>query len=265
MFKHRILIGAFAAAALLFSSCGMPKDIVYVQNSVPEEVITLSQNNKIVAQPNDELSIIVSSKDPELASMFNLPLMTYGAGRKTLSYTQDIATYNVNAEGYITFPILGKIHVVGLTRDQIAQKITDMLVSNALISDPVVIVDFINHYFSVTGEVSKPGRFAMDRDQVTILEGLAQAGDLTIYGKRPNVKVMRITDGKEQIFEVDLTDVEKLTSSPAYFLQQNDVIYVSPNSTRGRQANVNGNNLLNYSFWLSLASVLTSMAVLIFK
>lgn len=265
MFGTKTVIKALAVSSLLLSSCGMPKDIVYFENSLPNEVIELSESNKITARPNDELSIIVSCKDPELAAMFNLPIVSYGAGRTNMSYNQQVASYTVDARGNISFPVLGKVYVAGLKRDEIADKITKELKENEMVIDPVVVVDFINVSFSVTGEVTKPGRFSLDRDDLTIMDALAQAGDLTIFGSRPNVKVLRVVDGKQIIYEVDLTDINSVTSSPAYYVQQNDVIYVTPNKTRGRQSTVNGNNLISYSFWLSLASVLTSMAVLIFK
>lgn len=256
---------SFVAGTLLLSSCGMPKNIVYFQDVKSDSEISIGYNEGIVAQPNDELSIVVNSQTPELPVMFNLPVISLSAGRTTQAYNQYISTYAVNEAGDIDFPVLGKIHVGGLTRDQIATKIKDDLVSAKLIDDPVVTVDFANVFFSVTGEVNKPGRFPIDRDRMTVLDALAQAGDLTIFGERPSVKVFRIEEGKQKAYLVDLTNAEQMTQSPAYFIRQNDIIYVSPNAARGRQSTVNGNNLISYSFWLSLASVLTSMAVLIFK
>lgn len=265
MLKHNTIAKGVAIFTILLTSCSMPKKIVYFEDSVPNEIIAVTEASPIVAQPNDELNIIVTSKDPELAAMFNQPIITYSASQASRSYNQFIANYTVDAEGNISFPILGQIHVGGLTRAQIAQKITDELVSKSLINSPTVVVDFLNAYFSVTGEVTHPGRYSMDRDQMSVMDALASAGDLTIFGSRPNVKVLRNEDGKQKIYEIDLTSVEKMVSSPAYYIQQNDVIYVTPNATRGRQSTVNGNNVISYSFWLSLASVLTSMAVLIFK
>lgn len=120
-------------------------------------------------------------------------------------------------------------------------------------------------FYSVTGEVAKPGRFALDRDRMTVLDALANAGDLTIYGDRVGVKVLRREEGILKTYNIDLTDAEKVSKSPAYVIQQDDVIYVTPNPARGRMSTVNGNNLISTSFWISIASVLTSVAVLIFK
>lgn len=266
MFIKKRLFAILLPGALLLSSCGVPKDIMYFQDIDAENVLEIDQERGVTAKPSDELSIIVTSKDPELAAVFNLPLVTTIAGRGNQNaYNQQVATYTVDNKGNIEFPLVGTVHVEGLSREEIADKIKHELVARSLISDPVLSINFVNHFFSVTGEVVKPGRFPFDRDQMTIIDALAQAGDLTIFGNRKNVKVIRVDAGKQHSYIIDLTNAEKMTKSPAYFIQQNDMIYVSPNAARSRQSTVNGNNLISYSFWLSLASVLTSMAVLIFK
>ncbi|MDE6317943.1 MAG: polysaccharide biosynthesis/export family protein, partial [Muribaculaceae bacterium] len=161
----------------------MPKNIVYFQDLETEKVLEIDYNNNIVAKPNDELSIVVTCQNPELAAIFNLPLVTTLAGRGTSqAYNQQVATYTVNKDGEINFPVLGVIKVEGLTRSQISDKIQNDLVANKLLEDPVVSVSFVNIFYSVTGEVAKPGRFPLDRDRMTVLDALANAGDLTIYG-----------------------------------------------------------------------------------
>ncbi|MBD5209676.1 MAG: polysaccharide export protein [Bacteroidales bacterium] len=260
------LLKIFVPSLLLLSSCGMPKDIVYFQDLETEKVLEIDYNNSIVAKPNDELSIVVTCQNPELAAIFNLPLVTTLAGRGTSqAYNQQVATYTVDKDGNINFPVLGTIKVEGLTRTQISDKIKGDLVANRLLEDPVVSVSFVNIFYSVTGEVTKPGRFPLDRDRMTVLDALANAGDLTIYGDRLGVKVLRREEGILKTYNIDLTNAEKVTESPAYIIQQDDVIYVTPNATRGRMSSTNGNNLISTSFWVSIASVLTSMAVLIFK
>lgn len=262
----RDLAKIFLLSLLLLTSCGMPKNIVYFQDLETEKVLEIDHNNSIVAKPNDELSIIVTCQNPELAAIFNLPLVTTLAGRGTSqAYNQQVATYTVNPAGDINFPIIGSIHVEGMTRAEIAEKIKNELVQGKLLDDPVVSVGFVNVFYSVTGEVSKPGRFALDRDRMTVLDALANAGDLTIYGDRLGVKVLRRENGILKTYNIDLTDAEKVSKSPAYIIQQDDVIYVTPNPARGRMSTVNGNNLISTSFWISIASVLTSVAVLIFK
>ena len=254
------LIKIFLPSLLLLTSCGMPKNIVYFQDLDTEKVLEIDHNNSIVAKPNDELSIIVTCQNPELAAIFNLPLVTTLAGRgSSQAYNQQVATYTVNKEGDINFPILG------LTRTEISDKIQNELMSQKLLDNPVVSVSFVHIFYSVTGEVTKAGRFPIDRDRMTVLDALANAGDLTIYGDRVGVKVLRRENGILKTYNLDLTDAEKVTKSPAYIIQQDDMIYVTPNPARGRMSTVNGNNLISTSFWISIASVLTSMAVLIFK
>lgn len=256
----------FLPSLLLLTSCGMPKNIVYFQDLETEKVLEIDYNNGIVAKPNDELSIVVTCQNPELAAIFNLPLVTTMAGRGTSqAYNQQVATYTVDKDGYINFPILGLIKVGGLARTEISEKIKNDLIAKKLLDDPVVSVSFVNVFYSVTGEVAKPGRFALDRDRMTVLDALANAGDLTIYGDRVGVKVLRREEGILKTYNIDLTDAEKVSKSPAYLIQQDDVIYVTPNPARGRMSTVNGNNLISTSFWISIASVLTSVAVLIFK
>lgn len=265
MFKSKI-VKIFLPSLLLLTACGMPKDIVYFQDLETEKVLEIDHNYSIVAKPNDELSIIVTCQNPELASIFNLPLVTTLAGRgSSMAYNQQVATYTVDKNGNINFPVLGELKVEGLTRAEISVMIKDKLVSEKLLDAPVVSVSFVNVFYSVTGEVAKPGRFALDRDRMTVLDALANAGDLTIYGDRVGVKVLRREGGILKTYNIDLTDAEKVSKSPAYIIQQDDVIYVTPNPARGRMSTVNGNNLISTSFWISVASVLTSVCVLIFK
>lgn len=262
----RPLLKAFIPTLLLLTSCGMPKDIVYFQDLETEKVLEIGHNDGIVAKPNDELSIIVTCQNPELAAIFNLPLVTTLAGRGTSqAYNQQVATYTVNSDGEINFPILGELKVAGMSRWEISEKIKSELIAQKLLDDPVVSVSFVNVFYSVTGEVAKPGRFPLDRDRMTVLDALANAGDLTIYGDRVGVKVLRREEGILKTYNIDLTNAETVSKSPAYIIQQDDVIYVTPNPARGRMSTVNGNNLISTSFWLSVASVLTSVAVLVFK
>ena len=125
--------------------------------------------------------------------------------------------------------MLGKIHLAGMTREEAAVHIKDQLVSNNLIKDPVVTIEYMNLTVSVLGEVNKPGRYSIDKDRVTIFDALSMAGDLTIYGLREHVTVMREENGEQKIYEVNLTSAEDVLSSPVFYLRQNDFIYVEPN------------------------------------
>ncbi|MDE7397788.1 MAG: polysaccharide biosynthesis/export family protein [Muribaculum sp.] len=263
-----LLLCIVATSVCCVSSCtSAKKDISYVQDLTSGTVIDITQSNTIKARPDDKLSIIINSKDPQLADLFNLPIVTHRVGdtNNRIGGTQQILSYVVDSEGNIDFPVLGRIHVAGLNRQEIAKKIKTELIDRKLVSDPVVTVDFDNLFVSVIGEVNKPGRIDIDRERVSILDALGEAGDLTIYGDRRNVYVLRENEGKVTAYKVDLTDATGLIQSPVYYLQQTDVVYVDPNNTRARQSTVNGNNVLSTSFWISLASLLTTVCVLVFK
>ena len=203
--------------------------------------------------------------------MFNLPYVTRQLGVSTRyggSYAnnnQGISGYTVDADGNIDFPVLGKIHVAGMKREEIASHIKNELVTKNLVKDPVVTVEFMNLCISVLGEVNNPGRFNIDRDRITILDAISMAGDLTIYGNRYKVMVMRQEGDIQRVYGVNLTSGEHIYTSPVYYLQQNDVVYVEPNDVKARQSTVNGNNIRSTSFWISLASLLTSIGILIFN
>lgn len=259
------------AAAAVLSSCGTPKEIVYFQDATFQtatDSIADMSDKYITMQPGDRITIVVKSKDPVLADLFNLPVVGHRVGYTpgmSSTQNQDMSCYTVDPQGDIDFPILGKVRVEGLTRSQVAAVIKDRLISNDLIKDPVVTVDYANLYVSVLGEVTKPGKYIIDNDKVTLLDAIGLAGDLTIYGKRTDVIVIREVDGKPTYYKVDLTSAKKLNESPVYYLKQKDVVYVVPNDTKARTSTVNGNNIRSTSFWISLASLLTTVAVLVFK
>ena len=274
MKKNTVFCALFllVAGLALFSSCNASKEVVYFQDMRPGETeIKMPELKAITVRPEDKISIIVNSRDPQLTDMFNLPYVTrqLGQGRYNNGISggsgtsQGVSGYTVDADGYIDFPILGKLHVAGMQREDIAQYIKQELVSKNLVKDPVVTVEFMNLCISVLGEVNQPGRFNIDRDRVTILDALSMAGDLTIYGNRSKVMVMRQEGDTQRVYGVNLTSGSHIYSSPVYYLQQNDVVYVEPNSVKARQSTVNGNNVRSTSFWISLASLLTSVAVLI--
>ena len=160
--------------------------------------------------------------------------------------------------------MLGTLHLLGMTRGEVSAFIKGELIGRNLIKDPTVTVEFLNSGVSILGEVRSPGRYDMNRDNITILEAIALAGDLTIQGKRENVKVVRETpEGKILVYQLDLTAGGKLMESPGYYLKQNDVVYVEPSDYKKRETTVNGNSALSTGFWISAASLLTSIAVLI--
>ncbi|EGJ99143.1 polysaccharide biosynthesis/export family protein [Dysgonomonas gadei] len=251
---------------LFLSSCNSSKNVTYFQDIPLEQNISTVKSSDIKVMPKDLISIVVSSKNPELAALFNLPKVSYQAGSATSneSTANQILGYTVDSGGNIDFPVLGSIHVAGLSREQLASVIKERLVNGNLVNDAVVTVDFLNLKISVLGEVKNPGKYSIDRDQITLLEAISMAGDLTIYGKRNGIMVIREADGNRITYKMDLRSSETF-SSPAYYLRQNDVIYVEPNNTRAGQSTINENNVKSVSLWMSIASFATTLAVLIFK
>ena len=250
-------------------SCSTPKEISYFQDLQPGVTeLTITDPVEIKVRPKDKLSILVNTQDQKLTNMFNLPIVSQQIGQEStgsLGTSRGVSGYTVDADGYINFPVLGKIKVEGMTREQIADYLTKQLKEQELIKDPVVTVEFMNLGVSVLGEVNRPGRISINRDNLTILDALSEAGDLTIFGKREKVLVLRQENGKQRVYGINLCSAEHIYSSPVYYLQQNDVVYVEPNDTKSRQSTVNGNTVRSTSFWISLASLITSIAVLIAK
>ena len=253
-----LMIGVALLAAV---SCSTPKDIVYFQDmKAGETELAVTEPVEIKVRAKDKLSIIVSTQDEKLSELFNL-----STRNQQTSQTGVKMGYTVDTDGYINFPVLGKLKLEGMTREQIAEFITNELKTRELVKDPVVIVEFMNLSVSVLGEVSSPGRYDIDRDNYTVLNAISAAGDLSINGRRVNVKVLREENGKQKVYEMDLCDASTIYSSPAYYLQQDDVVYVEPNANKARQSTVNGNTLLTPAFWMSAVSFLMSIVVLIAK
>lgn len=254
--------------AAAIASCGSKtyKNIDYLQNVLRDTTMSLNTNfnEGIIVQPKDMISIVVTSRNPELSAMFNLASVTYQAGSESgvSGGYQRIMGYSVDENGDIDFPILGKLHVAGLNRWGVAEVVKNELVKRNLLKDAVVTVEFLNFKISVVGEVSRPGTFNVTGDRINILEAISLAGDLTIYGKRDNVTVIREQNGKRQLYKIDLRDTE-LFKSPAYYLQQNDVVYVQPNKVRAGQSTINENSFRSVSFWTTLSASLLSIANLI--
>jgi polysaccharide export outer membrane protein len=232
---------------------------VYLQDVDPFKQQEIIQNYEVIIHQDDLLSIMVNSKDHELALPFNMPMVSYQIGNQS-SAQQRVLGYLVDSKGNIDFPILGTIKVEGLSRSQLTNLIKNRLMKEDLIKDPIVTVQFLNFKVSVMGEVSRPGSFTISGDRVTLLEALSMAGDLTIYGKRDRVAVIREKEGRRTVLFHDLR-ASDLFQSPCYYLQQNDIVYVEPNKARAGQSSINQNN--SVGVWLSAVSILTSVVSLI--
>ena len=209
--------------------------------------------------PKDLLTIVVSCTSPELAAPFNLTIAS--PSNLSIQYTTTqpvLQQYLVDNEGKISFPVLGALTVGGLTKKQAEQLIVDKL-KPYMKENPIVTVRMVNYKISVIGEVARPGTFTISNEKVNLLEALAMAGDMTVYGLRDNVKLIREdANGKQQIVTLDLNNAETILS-PYYWLQQNDIVYITPNKAKARNSDV-GNSI---SLWFSATSILVSVVSLL--
>ena len=247
----------------LLTACQSYKKVPYFQNV--EVVNEVEQQEKLYdakIMPKDLLTIVVSCTNPELAIPFNLTVASNaGIAVSTSSYvtTQPVLQpYLVDNEGNINFPVLGELKLGGLTKSEAEQLIIDKL-KPYMKETPIVTVRMVNYKISVIGEVTRPGTFTISNEKVNLLEALAMAGDMTVYGLRDNVKLIREdANGKQQIVTLDLNKAETILS-PYYWLQQNDIVYVTPNKAKARNSDV-GNST---SLWFSATSILVSIVSLL--
>ena len=247
----------------LLTACQSYKKVPYFQNV--EVVNEAEQQEKLYdakIMPKDLLTIVVSCTNPELAIPFNLTVASNGGiAVSTSSYvtTQPVLQpYLVDNEGNINFPVLGELKLGGLTKREAEQLIIDKL-KPYMKETPIVTVRMVNYKISVIGEVTRPGTFTISNEKVNLLEALAMAGDMTVYGLRDNVKLIREdANGKQQIVTLDLNKAETILS-PYYWLQQNDIVYVTPNKAKARNSDV-GNST---SLWFSATSILVSIVSLL--
>jgi len=228
-------------------------DLVYFQDIDSLKTIKLAEEQKIVFQPEDKLTIFVKTRDSEISQLFTLT-----SGNNSLTNSTTGRAYTVDSKGEIDFPELGRIRVAGKTREEVAEYIEKELENRRLVNNSVVLVDYRNMGYNVLGEVKRPGRYEITKDHVTLIEAITEAGDLTINGLRTNVLVMRKEGEEMKSYRVNLLDSYSLYNSPVYRLQQDDLIYVEPNPKRLRESTVNGNNMQTIGFWASaLSFVLT--------
>ena len=212
--------------------------------------------------PDDMLSITVSSVVPDAAAPYNLPAVSYSEpGKSELTIVPNLQVYTVSRDGDIYFPTVGRIHVEGMTRNELAKYIEDKI--RPELEDPFVLVQFMNFKVVVLGEVKNPGQIPVQTERVSILDAIGAAGDLTVYGERENVLLIREENGKRIYHRFNLSDVS-IFESPYFYLRQNDVVYVMPN--KAQQKNSNYNQFSQYrisivSTVVSAVSVLTSLAI----
>jgi len=211
-------------------------------------------------RPKDLLTITVNTTDPEAAAPFNLTVQSTITSNQTQTVTQQAALqqYLVDNQGTIDFPVLGELQVSGLTIKEAENLIREKL-QPFLKETPIVTVRMMNYKISVLGEVAKPGTFTISNEKVNVLEALAMAGDMTIWGIRDNVKLVREEEnGKREIILLNLNQAD-IVDSPYYYLQQNDILYVSPNKTKAKNSDTGQST----SLWVSATSILVSIASLL--
>ena len=250
------------ALSLLVASCTSYKNVPYLQN--PEAVNDFEETLPLYdakIMPKDLLSITVNTTDPKAATPFNLTVQTpINAALTNISTTTQptMQQYLVNNKGEIDFPVIGRLEVGGLTKNEAEDLIRERL-KPYLKESPIVTVRMSNYKISVLGEVARPGSFTIGNEKVNVLEALAMAGDMTIYGVRDNVKLIREdVNGKRKIINLNLNNAGIVTS-PYYYLKQNDIIYVTPNKTKAKNSDIGNSTTL----WVSSISILVSIAGLL--
>jgi len=256
-YLYAFVIGILALVATC-TSCTSQKKMAYVREITAESADSINAHFSAQREAHivcgDALTITVNALDLEAVEAYNLPVFSPGqVGTNRMSTGQALQYYTVNKDGEITFPTLGKLHVEGMTISQLTDTLTNFIAKS--VKDPIVTVHFANYQITVLGEVARPGRFNVISDRVTILDALGMAGDMTPYGKRDNILVARETEGKLQFERLNINNASIFTS-PFYYLQQNDVIYVEPNGQRAI-------NSQNVSLYLSMITTLGSMATVI--
>lgn len=248
--------------SFLLVACRSYKKVPYLQDA--EVVLYGVQNEQLYdakIMPKDLLTIVVSCTSPELAAPFNLTVATQGNVALNYTTTQPaLQQYLVDNEGKINFPVLGELRVGGLTKKATEQMIVEKL-KPYIKEIPIVTVRMVNYKISVIGEVAHPGTFTISNEKVNLLEALAMAGDMTVYGLRDDIKLIREdANGKQEIIPLDLNKAETILS-PCYWLQQNDIVYVTPNKAKARNSDIGSST----SLWFSATSILISIASLLYN
>ena len=251
-------LSVLALVALITPSCVTQKRMTYLRTVTPEMADSINKyfvpSAEVTIKPADELTIFVSALDREAVAPYNLPTVSFNDPKTTtVQTTPMLMTYRVDEQGEIQMPVIGKLHVAGLVRAEVEDLITNKLATQVV--NPMVQVNLVSAKVSVLGEVARPGTVNISNGRLTVLEALAAVGDLTPYGRRDNVLISREVDGKMEFARLDLTSQDLLTS-PYYYLEQNDVIYVSPNKVRTISSS-------NVGLWLSTISTVASAATVI--
>ena len=247
---------SFFLLLLIFISCVSKKDIIYFQNDEIDQS-KVSNSYKTIIKPDDVLQITITAQDVEAVRPFNLAAVTYSTSSNSAIGVAQQQTYLVDTNGEIDFPVLGKLKIGGLTRDELITFLKDKLEPDYILN-PNINIRIANYKITVLGDVARPGSYPIPNERITILEAIGLAGDLNLSAQRENVLVQREEEGKKVQYQVNLLS-KKIFTSPVYYLQQNDVVYVEPNKAKMQDAAYTRSTGL----FISLASVIISLLTII--
>lgn len=238
---------------LIIASCSAPKDIAYFQDRQPgtSAPAIIRNSTPFKVRPGDRVSIYVKSRNEKLSQQFN---MYSGQNTGSMGLNNGQSGYLVDENGEIDFPVLGKLKIAGMNRKEITDFITSTLRDSKLVDDAIVKVEYTGLYVTILGEGGGK-RINIDKDRLTFFELLAQMGDLDINALRQNILVIREEDGVRSQFEIDLTKMQNVYDSPAYYVHQNDIVYIEPNDKTKRNSTVNGNLFQTWGFWTGLTGL----------
>lgn len=251
---------AAVLTAVLLASCSAQKRVWYIQDAQPYTPEQILQNGQIRIKPLDRITVVVNSRNPELAVPFNAwsSFSSLSGQPSQTSSAQSLQILTVDEAGMLAMPYIGAVEAAGKTRGELARAIADRITQEGYINDLSVNVEFADMKIAIIGEVTRPGYYDLTRDKISIFDALALAGDITVYGIRDQVAVTREVNGVRTIEYIDLTSKEAF-DSPAFYLQQNDVVYVKPNKYKAQSGEISQNR----NFYLSLAATAISVATLI--
>lgn len=259
MLRDKVFFVGLLSVLALLVSCKTQEEISYLQNLQTGLPYHIPSPVDFRMRSGDRFQVQIENINRNVGERLSVDGVVSDASEWIPEVRNSF--YTVDSRGMVCLPVIGDLKVEGMSRDELVEAIRRGLVEKDSSLDVAVSVDFLNLSISVLGEVGEPGRYQINRDCLTLLEALSMAGDLTIYGRRDNVSVLRIDNDTQQVFRVDLRNAESLYSSPVFYLQQNDVVYVEPNKVRARQSTVNGNSFRSVPFWLSLASLVTTITL----
>lgn len=268
-FGKQVLLSV--ACVALMTSCVGTKDVQYFSDMTPDAVQYAKENPGLLIEPDDLLSIVVTTKNPELGTDFNLQpgmatmkleggnMSTYSGGSNR-SQTREMG-YRVDNDGDIVFPVLGTLHVAGLTRRELESMIKQRITKEGLLKDFSVTVTFMNSKITILGDVGHAGNYDFKDDKYTLIQALADAGDLQMTAER-TIYVIREKGGERKMYAVDLKSKD-LFDSPVYYLQQNDIIYVLPNDQKAASRDANSSSFMRWNTWVSMITLAGSIATMV--